>query len=75
MVAEGADRLCAKSCLPACPAVLPPILWTRWKPLAQCVTEVQDAQAIINVARRLSDEGAMVLAGRGGGDFVDPNRP
>ena len=35
------------------------------------LTEVQDAQkAIINVARRLSDEGAMVLAGRGGDDFV-----
>ena len=35
------------------------------------LTEVQDAQkAIINVARRLSDEGAIVLAGRGGDDFV-----
>ena len=35
------------------------------------LTEVQDAQkALINVARRLSDEGAIVLAGRGGDDFV-----
>ena len=35
------------------------------------LTEVQDAQkAMINVARRLSDEGAIVLAGRGGDDFV-----
>ena len=35
------------------------------------LTEVQDAQkAIINTARRLSDEGAIVLAGRGGDDFV-----
>ena len=35
------------------------------------LTEVQDAQkAIINVARRLSDEGAIVLAGRGGDDYV-----
>ncbi|MDB2389643.1 flagellar motor switch protein FliG [Alphaproteobacteria bacterium] len=35
------------------------------------LTEVQDAQKrIINVARRLSDEGSIVLAGRGGDDFV-----
>ena len=35
------------------------------------LTEVQEAQkAIINVARRLSDEGTIVLAGRGGDDFV-----
>ena len=35
------------------------------------LTEVQEAQTrIINVARRLSDEGAIVLAGRGGDDFV-----
>ena len=31
----------------------------------------QDAQKrIINVARRLSDEGSIVLAGRGGDDYV-----
>jgi flagellar motor switch protein FliG len=35
------------------------------------LTEVQEAQKrIINVARRLSDEGSIVLAGRGGDDFV-----
>jgi flagellar motor switch protein FliG len=35
------------------------------------LTEVQGAQKeIINVARRLSDEGTIVLAGRGGDDFV-----
>ena len=35
------------------------------------LTEVQEAQKqIINVARRLSDEGTIVLAGRGGDDFV-----
>ena len=35
------------------------------------LTEVQTAQKeIINVARRMSDEGAIVLAGRGGDDFV-----
>lgn len=35
------------------------------------LTEVQEAQkAVINVARRLSDEGTIVLAGRGGDDFV-----
>ncbi|MGA0952312.1 MAG: flagellar motor switch protein FliG [Candidatus Puniceispirillaceae bacterium] len=35
------------------------------------LTEVQSAQKeIINVARRLSDEGTIVLAGRGGDDFV-----
>ena len=35
------------------------------------LTEVQEAQkAIINVARRLSDDGTIVLAGRGGDDFV-----
>jgi len=35
------------------------------------LTEVQEAQQrIINVARRLSDEGSIVLAGRGGDDFV-----
>ena len=34
------------------------------------LTEVQEAQKrIINVARRLSDEGSIVLAGRGGDDF------
>ena len=41
-------------------------------PWPGALTEVQDAQkAIINVARRLSDEGAMVFKpGRGGDDFV-----
>ena len=35
------------------------------------LTEVQTAQKeIINTARRMSDEGAIVLAGRGGDDFV-----
>ena len=35
------------------------------------LTEVQEAQKrIINIARRLSDEGSIVLAGRGGDDFV-----
>ena len=35
------------------------------------LTEVQSAQKeIIYVARRLSDEGSIVLAGRGGDDFV-----
>ena len=35
------------------------------------LTEVQEAQKrIINTARRLSDEGSIVLAGRGGDDFV-----
>ena len=35
------------------------------------LTEVQTAQKeIINVARRMSDEGTIVLAGRGGDDFV-----
>ena len=35
------------------------------------LTEVQGAQKeIINVARRLSDEGTIVLAGRGGDDLV-----
>ena len=35
------------------------------------LTEVQDAQKrIINTARRMSDEGSIVLAGRGGDDFV-----
>ena len=35
------------------------------------LTEVQGAlKEIINVARRLSDEGSIVLAGRGGDDFV-----
>ena len=35
------------------------------------LTEVQEAQKrIINVARRLFDEGSIVLAGRGGDDFV-----
>ena len=35
------------------------------------LTEVQEAQKrIINVARRMSDEGSIVLAGRGGDDFV-----
>jgi len=35
------------------------------------LTEVQEAQKrIINVARRLSDEGSIVLAGRGGDDYV-----
>ena len=33
------------------------------------LTEVQGAQSI-NVARRLSDEGTIVLAGRGGDDLV-----
>ena len=35
------------------------------------LTEVQEAQKrIINVARRMSDEGTIVLAGRGGDDYV-----
>jgi len=35
------------------------------------LTEVQEAQKrIINVARRMSDEGSIVLAGRGGDDYV-----
>ena len=35
------------------------------------LTEVQEAQKqIIAVARRMSDEGAIVLAGRGGDDYV-----
>ncbi|MAH78705.1 MAG: flagellar motor switch protein FliG [Rickettsiales bacterium TMED254] len=35
------------------------------------LTEVQEAQkAIINTARTMSDEGTIVLAGRGGDDFV-----
>jgi len=35
------------------------------------LTEVQDAQKrIINTARRMSDEGSIVLAGRGSDDFV-----
>ena len=35
------------------------------------LTEVQEAQkAVINVARIMSDEGTIVLAGRGGDDFV-----
>ena len=35
------------------------------------LTEVQEAQKqIIAVARKLSDEGTIVLAGRGGDDFV-----
>jgi len=35
------------------------------------LTEVQDAQKrIINLARTMSDEGTIVLAGRGGDDFV-----
>ncbi len=35
------------------------------------LTEVQDAQKrIINIARTMSDEGTIVLAGRGGDDFV-----
>jgi flagellar motor switch protein FliG len=35
------------------------------------LAEVQDAQKqVIAVARRLSDEGTIVLAGRGGDDFV-----
>ena len=35
------------------------------------LTEVQAAQKdIINVARKMSDEGTIVLAGRGGDDFV-----
>ena len=35
------------------------------------LTEVQEAQKrIINAARRMSDEGTIVLAGRGGDDFV-----
>ena len=35
------------------------------------LTDVQEAQKrVINVARRLSDEGSIVLAGRGGDDFV-----
>jgi len=35
------------------------------------LTEVQEAQkAIINVARTMSDEGTIVLAGRGGDDYV-----
>ena len=36
------------------------------------LAEVQEAQKqIIAVARRLSDEGTIVLAGRGGDDFVN----
>ena len=39
------------------------------------LTEVQDAQkAIINVARRLSDEGAIVLADAAAMILSDPNR-
>jgi flagellar motor switch protein FliG len=35
------------------------------------LSEVQEAQKrIINTARRLSDEGSIVLAGRGGDDYV-----
>ena len=35
------------------------------------LNDVQEAQKeIINVARRMSDEGQIVLAGRGGDDFV-----
>ena len=35
------------------------------------LTEVQEAQKqIIAVARRMSDEGSIVLAGRGGDDYV-----
>ena len=35
------------------------------------LTEVQEAQKqIIAIARRMSDEGSIVLAGRGGDDFV-----
>ena len=35
------------------------------------LTDVQEAQKrVINIARRLSDEGSIVLAGRGGDDFV-----
>jgi len=35
------------------------------------LTEVQEAQKrIINVARRMSDEGSIVLGGRGGDDVV-----
>ena len=35
------------------------------------LTEVQEAQKrIINAARRMSDEGTIVLAGRGGDDYV-----
>ena len=36
------------------------------------LTEVQEAQKqIINVARKLSDDGTIVLAGRGGGDGLN----
>ena len=43
----------------------------KWKHWPSPLTEVQEAQKrIINVARRLSDEGSIVLAGRGGDDFV-----
>jgi len=35
------------------------------------LSDVQEAQKrVINIARRLSDEGSIVLAGRGGDDFV-----
>ena len=38
------------------------------------LTEVQEAQkAVINVARTMSDEGTIVLAGRGGDDSYDAN--
>ena len=34
------------------------------------LTEVQETQKRIAVARRMSDEGSIVLAGRGGDDYV-----
>ena len=42
--------------------------WKHWASPAYRGAEAQ--KRIINVARRLSDERSIVLAGRGGDDFV-----
>ena len=60
---KGAARLCAKSCLPHVQPCCRQYYGRDGSPWPVRLTEVQDAQkAIINVARRLSDGGAMVLA-------------
>ena len=67
---KGAMNRFKKNCLGVCQRGQRLISWMRWKRSTSASTEVQGAQKeIINVARR-SDEGTIVLAGRGGDDLV-----
>ena len=67
---KGADEPLEKKYSHVCQQEQPLTFKTKCAMGPVRLTEVQEAQKqIINVARRLSDEGTIVLAGRGGDDL------